>query len=163
MTSLPARVCLMFCGWLLACGLAFAQQVVFERDSALRAEPSPDAAVIATLKQGTTGQAAGKKGPWLNVKTSSGSGWVLSFNVRFGPAQSSAADSSALGRVVGPRQRLNVTSTIGVRGLDAEALRQARFDEQQAQLLEKNRATASQAKASAAASGLKAVHVDYVE
>jgi hypothetical protein len=162
-TSLHARLWVTLCSWLLACGLSFAQQIVVERDSALHAEPSPAAAVIGTLKRGTPGQATTKKGPWLNVKTSAGSGWVLSFNVRFGPAQSNAGDTSALGRVVGPRQQLNVTSTIGVRGIDSEALRQARFDEQQIQMLEKNRTTPEQAKASAAASGLKAVQVEYAQ
>ena len=109
-TSLPARRCWAACAFLLACGVAYAEPIVVERESSLQAEPRV-----------------------------------------------------ALGRVVGPRQKLNVTSTIGIRGIGSEDLRQARFNEQQIQLLEKSRSTADQARASAASSGLKAVHVNYVE
>lgn len=67
-----------------------------------------------------------------------------------------------LGRVFGPRQRVNVTATLGIRGLEEEDLKQARFDGDQMQQLDGFAATREQAEAHAASSGLSASSVEYL-
>jgi uncharacterized protein YgiM (DUF1202 family) len=146
---------------------AAAQQVTVERDSELRAEARPDAAVVAKVKQGTTGEVTAKNGAWLNLKTAEGSGWLFSFNVRFAaPGQgagSGGGDASALGRVFGPRQNVKVTSTIGVRGIDKEDLKQATFNAEQMNLLDTYVSSRDSAASRARSAGLAATRVDYLD
>jgi hypothetical protein len=99
----------------------------------------------------------------VQIRSGSATGWLYSFNVRFGAAAGSGDGAgSVLGRVFGPRQRVSVTSTIGIRGLDEEDLKQARFDESQVQLLDGYAATREQAESHAGAAGLGAAQIDYL-
>ena len=143
---------------------AAAQQVTLERDSPLYAEPRNDAAQVAQLKQGTTGEVIAKQGAWLNLKTAGGSGWLFSFNVRFQSQKAEGGDGGgqALGRVFGPRQKVNVTATIGVRGLEEEDLKQAHFNAGQMKLLDGFAASRQAAEERARATGLAPEKVDYL-
>ena len=146
------------------CAAALAEPVVIERDSTLHAKPDANAPVTANVKRGTTGDATTRQGPWLNVKTSAGAGWILSFNVRYGGGSSTTGvDASTISRLTSPRQKLNVTSTIGVRGIEKEDLQKAQFDAQQVALLEKYRANDASAKAAATAAGLRPSEIEYLK
>lgn len=145
-----------------------AQQVTVERDTPLYSEARTDSKVVTTLKQGTSGAVVGKNGAWLNLKTAEADGWLFSFNVRFASSQpasssSSGGEGAVLGRVFGPRQQVNVTSTIGVRGLEEEDLKQARLDPEQLKLLDQYAASKQDAESTAQAAGLSAVRVDYLD
>ncbi len=143
---------------------AAAQQVTVERDTELRAEARLDGRVVTTLKQGVKGEVTARSGAWLSIKTAEATGWLFSFNVRFASTQqASDASSSGLGRLFGPRQSINVTSSIGIRGLEAEDLRQARFDDGQIRLLDQYAASRADAESSAQSSGLAAAQVDYLD
>lgn len=150
--------------WLFAWGAAGAQQVSIGTDAALHEEPRPDARVISQLKAGVTGEVIGKQGVWVNLKTAAGTGWVMSFNVRFASeatAPSGGGTASAFNRLVS-RPKPATTATIGIRGLEAEDLKAASFDSQQMGLLEKFAASRQDAERAARASGLSAVRVDYL-
>jgi hypothetical protein len=151
---------------LLAAASAAAQPVTLERDSPLYAEPRLDAAQVTQLKQGATGEVTARKGGWLNLNTTAGSGWLFSFNVRF-PSQkaegSGAGTGSALGRVFGPQRPTTVVSSIGIRGLGEEDLKQASFDAGQMKLLGSYAATKQAAEESARAKELAPVKVDYLD
>ena len=134
------------------------QQMTIGTNSALLAEPRADATVVAQLKQGMTAEQLGKQGMFVNVKTPAGTGWVYSFNVRF-PATGAGGGGGAGGPNLSGR--VNVASTIGIRGLSAEDLRKTSTDAEQLRLLDSYVATAQDAEAAAAASGLAAVRVDY--
>ena len=154
-------------GGLLAilAAVAFAEPVTLERDSVARAEPRTDAAVVANFPRGATGEAVARQGAWVQVRSGSATGWLYSFNVRFGaPAGSGdgAGSGSVLGRVFGPRQKVNVTATIGIRGLDEEDLKQARLDSGQLQAMDGFAASREQAEAHAGEAGLQASRVDYL-
>lgn len=155
------------CVWMAMIAPAVAQQVTVERDSELRAEPRLDAKVVATLKPGAAGEVTAKNGAWLNIRTAEATGWLFSFNVRFASAQqaagSGAGNAAGVGRLFGPRQNVNVTSTIGIRGLEADDLRQARFDAEQMRLLEQYSASRADAESRAQSSGLSAAQVDYFD
>jgi hypothetical protein len=151
---------------LLAAGSAVAQQVTLERDSPLYAEPRLDASQVAQLKLGATGEVIGKQGAWLNLKTAGGTGWLFSFNVRFQSRPGTAGDSGAgstAGRLFGPRRNVSVTSTIGIRGIEEEDLRQASFNAEQMKLLDGYVATKEAAEQGARASGLGPVSVPYMD
>jgi len=152
-----------------ACPLwAVAEQVTLERDSVVRAEPRTDSAVVANLARGVSGEALARHGAWVQVRTATTTGWLYSFNVRFGvPAGTagsgeSGGTGSVLGRVFAPRQKVNVTATIGVRGLDEEDLKQAQFDGGQLQALDGFAASREQAQAHAGDAGLSPTRVEYL-
>jgi hypothetical protein len=147
-----------------AAGAAAAQQVTLERDSPLYSEPRLESAQVTQLKQGATGDVLGKQGGWLNLKTAAGTGWLFSFNVRFPSQKADSGDTgsgAALGRVFGAR-RTSVTSSIGIRGLEEEDLRQATFDAGQMKLLDEYAATKEAAEQGARAAGLAPAKVDYL-
>lgn len=151
---------------LSAAASAAAQQVTLERDSPLYAEPRPEAAPVAQLKQGATGEVVGKQGGWLNLKTSAGTGWLFSFNVRFPAQKAESGESgagSALGRVFGPHRPTTVVSAIGIRGLEEEDLKQASFDAGQMKLLDAYAASKQAAEEGARAAGLAPAKVEYLD
>ena len=163
--ALPA-LRMMLAAVLLAAAPAAAQQVTLERDSPLYVEPRLDASQVTQLKPGATGEVIGKQGAWLNLKTPGGNGWLFSFNVRFPSQQPGAGDSgagSAAGRLFGPRRNVSVTSTIGIRGIDEEDLKQASFNAEQMKLLDGYVATKEAAERGARAAGLAPVSVEYMD
>lgn len=151
---------------LLAAASAAAQQVTLERDSPLYAEPRLESAQVTQLKQGAAGEVVGKQGGWLNLRTPGGTGWLFSFNVRF-PVQKAEAgepgSGQALGRVFGPRRNVAVTSTIGIRGLEEEDLKQASFNAGQMKLLDGFAASKQAAEEGARAAGLAPARVEYLD
>lgn len=159
---LPMLLCLLA----VMVGPAVAEPVTVERDSALRAEPRTDAGVVGNLAKGAAGDAVARQGAWVQVKSGAMTGWLYSFNVRFGAVTAGAGEASgagsALGRVFGSRQGVNVTATIGIRGLDEEDLKQAKFDAGQLQALDGFAASREQADAHAVQAGLSASRVEYL-
>ncbi|MEQ1775706.1 MAG: hypothetical protein ABL891_18160 [Burkholderiales bacterium] len=109
---------------LLAVGGVAAEPVTFAKDAPLRSEPRFDAAPAAQIKQGTTGDASGKQGPWLNIKTPQATGWALTTDVSFGSGGGAASAGASLGGIFGggKRQQVSGTSTLGVRGFDKETI-----------------------------------------
>ncbi len=152
--------------WVLAgvAAMAAAEPVTVERDSVVRAEPRADAAVVTNLARGATGEAVARQGAWVQIKSGATTGWLYSFNVRFGAAGAGegGGGGSALGRLFGPRQKVNVTATLGIRGLEEEDLKQARFDGGQIQALDGFAAGRDQAQAHAGRAGLSAARIDYL-
>lgn len=118
-----AILCLGF-----ACGIASAQQVTISRDTKLYAEPNAGSAVVGELKPGATGEVTSKQGAWVQVKSAAATGWTFSFNVSYGGAGPGAATSSP--------QRGKTTATIGIRGLEEEDLKAAKFDGKQLDALD---------------------------
>ena len=147
---------------LLAALPVAAQQFALERDSPLYAEPRLDATQVAQLKQGAGGEIVGKQGAWINVKTTAGNGWLFSFNVRF-QAKGDTGDTGGAGsRGLGSRDRVRITSTIGVRGLEEEDLRQASFNAAQMKLLDGYVASKEVAEERARGTGLASEKVEYL-
>ena len=148
----------LFCAWSAA---SAAESVVLERDSPLLSAPAADAAPVAQLSQGAAGEVLGRKGAWINLKTASGTGWVMSFNVKFGGGQaaSGGGGGAGLGSLFGRKPA--TTATIGIRGLEAEDLKSARMDAEQLRLLDTFAASKRQAEEAAQASGLNPARVDY--
>lgn len=148
---------------ILALPAAAAEQVTVERDTAIYSEPRIDSRQVTQLKQGSAAEVLGKSGAWLNLKTATGTGWLLSFNVRFPSQPQESAGGSSIGRVFAPRRSSPmVTSTIGIRGLEKEDLRQASFSPDQVRQLDQYGASKEAAQTQARDSGLAPARVDYL-
>lgn len=140
------------------------EAVTVERESALRAEPSLSGQQVAVVRVGTRGEAIGKRGAWINIRTPDATGWVFMFNVRFGERQADSSGSIAgAGRFVSARPTTNVTSTIGIRGLSEEDLQKAAFNSAELQRLDRFAASRQDGEAAARTRNLEAVRVEPLE
>jgi hypothetical protein len=150
---------------ILLAGPAAAQKVTVEQNTPLYSEPRMESSQVAQLQAGAAGEVIGKQGVWLNLKTAAGTGWLFSFSVRFESqgAEGSSGAGSALGRVFAPRRNVSVTSTIGVRGIEEEDLKQASFDAEQMKLLDSYVASKEAAEKRARGAGLSRVSVEYLD
>jgi hypothetical protein len=108
---------------MLACTIVGAQQVTISRDAKLLAEPNATAAAAGELKQGATAEVVGKQGAFVQLKSGATSGWTYSFNVNYGSGGAPAAAPTPKTRTTQP--------TAGIRGLEAEDLKNAQFDGKQ--------------------------------
>ena len=142
-----------------------AQQVVVEKDSDLRREASPGAQVVGKVAKGANGEVIDKNGVWVNLKTPDAAGWLFSFNVRFASAGAGGGGDTGAGvmnRLAGPRTNVNVTSTLGARGLDKDSLRNGTFNAEQMKLLDSYSLSKDAAQDGARKAGLEPEQVAYL-
>jgi hypothetical protein len=154
------KLVFLYCVAIAALGLAghaAAQRVTLERDSPLYAEPRLNASQVSQLKQGATGDVIGRQGGWVNLKTPAGTGWLFSFNVRY-PSEGGVTNTGTRAS-----QQRSVVSTIGIRGLDEEDLKQASFNAGQMKLLDEYAASKQAAESRARSTGLAPEKVDYLD
>ena len=150
----------------LGAGSVAAEPVTFTKDVPLRSEARFDAAPAAQITKGTTGDATGKQGPWLNIKTPQATGWALTTDVIFGTGGSSSGGVSVAGVFGGSRTPPGGTSTLGVRGFDKETIGTALGDggavsDAQLALLDGYAVTKDDGQSFASGKGLSATSVSY--
>lgn len=130
------------------------------RDESLRSQPTATAPVAGRIGRGTSVDIVARRGGWLQVKTGRTQGWVRLLSVRAGRGGSGGA---GLGDVVGVATRRadpsRVVSVAGVRGLNEDQLRQARFNADELARLDNYAATLSQGRNHASRAGLATVNV----
>lgn len=130
----------------------------------LRAEPFADAKTIGTLNKNDTVDILVKKGAWLQVKSKKNTGWVRLLSVKRGGASSSG---NALGGVVdvasGRAGTGKVVSTTGIRGLSAEELKTAKFNEAEMKKLDSYTLNPNDGQQFAAAGGLTSTAFAYLK
>jgi hypothetical protein len=128
----------------------------------LRAQPYSDAKKTADIKRGEKLQILGKKGAWLNVKTTKAGGWVRLLSVKRGAASSGSQVKGVLDVASGRAGTGKVVATTGVRGLNEEELKNAKYSEVEVKKLESFTITSGQAQQFAKSGGLKAVKFNYL-
>ncbi|RPI47488.1 MAG: SH3 domain-containing protein [Betaproteobacteria bacterium] len=156
----------LFMAAVLALGtvaFARAEPISVQRDSALRVEPSLGASTAGTVRRGARGESLGRSGIWVNIRTDEGTGWVFTFNIRFGERVSGGGDLTAAGRMVSARPSTSVVSTIGIRGLSEEDLQKATFNAAEMRRLDGFTVTADDSTRRAQERGLAGVSLDYLE
>jgi hypothetical protein len=164
MKSLNRYLCLTA---LLALGLVGAAWAG-ERGSALKAddiksEPYRDAQTVGALKAGDAVEILKSQGGWLQVKSVKGNGWVRMLSVRRGAARTGSSDLSGLSGVATGRAGTGqVVATTGIRGLNEEELKAAKFDEAQVKKLESFSVGKAEAKKFAAEGKLAARSLEYL-
>jgi len=144
---------------LLLPGLALAAETgTALRDDTLRKEPYADAKSAGTLKRNDKVDIIGKQGAWLQVKTRQASGWVRLLSVR----RTGGSSNEALGLASGRTGTGQVVSTTGVRGLNEEDLKSAKFNAEEIKQLEADSVSADEGRKLADAGGLKSRKLDYL-
>ena len=127
----------------------------------LRAEPFADAKTVGSLAKNDSVEILTKKGAWLQVKSKKSTGWVRLLSVKRGGVSSSG--SSVADVASGRTGTGKVVSTTGIRGLSAEELKAAKFNEDEMKKMESYQTSASDAQSYAAAGGLSANKMAYLK
>lgn len=131
----------------------------------LKAEPFRDAKTIANLAAGDKVDILKKDGGWLKVKSTKGSGWVRMLSIRRGAARKTTAgkEVSGLAKLASGRAGTGrVVATTGIRGLNEEELKAAKYDEGELKLMESFLTGRPDAKKFASQGKLAARNMDYL-
>lgn len=126
----------------------------------LRADTFNDAKVVGSVNKNDTVNILAKKGAWLQVQSGSQTGWVRLLTVK----RQTASGNNLAGAVnvaTGRSGTGKVVSTTGIRGLSAEDLKTAPFNEAEIRSLESASVSAESAKQFATAGGLSARNLPY--
>ncbi len=127
----------------------------------LRAEPFTDAKSVGSLAKNDSVDILNKKGAWLQIKSKKTTGWVRLLSVKRGAASSSG--SSVADVASGRTGTGKVVSTTGIRGLSAEELKAAKFNEDEMKKMESYAATSGDGQSFASAGGLNATKMAYLK
>lgn len=141
---------------------------VIQRATELRDAPGIRGASLGQLAAESPVERTGeRKGSWIKVRTSQGSaGWVHMFDVgtraSAAPTSGNAATSGlrSLGSMFGGGSTTTATSTVGIRGLEAEDIANAQPNPGAVSQAEQQRVDARQARRFAGSASLQAYRVD---
>jgi hypothetical protein len=148
---------------LLISGSAIAESGTALKADTLRGEPYADAKAVANLARGDKVDILSKQGAWLKIKAPKGSGWVRLLSVKRGDSGSASGEASGVLDLASGRAGTGkVVATTGVRGLNEEELKTAKFDEEQIRKLEASSISAEQAQQFSSAGNLKARKLNYL-
>jgi Bacterial SH3 domain len=142
--------------WLLAAEMGTAL-----KPDTLRAEPFADAKTVANLSKNESVEILGKKGAWLNIKTKTKTGWVRILSVKRGAASSSNTVAGVVDVATGRAGTGKVVSTTGIRGLSAEDLKAAKFNEAEVAKMDSYAVSRVDADTFATAGGLITTKLSY--
>jgi len=149
---------------LLAVGQAFGGEggTVLKADE-LRAEPFQDAKRLAPLTTGDKVEILDKQGGWFQVNSAKGKGWVRMLSIRRGEPRKGGGDASAVvGLATGRAGTGQVVATTGIRGLNEEQLKAAKYNEAELKNAESLAATRAEAQKFAAEGKLVPRKVEYL-
>ena len=127
----------------------------------LRAEPFADAKTVGSLSKNESLEIITKKGAWLQVKSKKNTGWVRLLSVKRGGASTSGSSISDIAS--GRTGTGKVVSTTGIRGLSAEELKAAKFNDEEMKKMESQMVSASDGQSFANAGGLSAAKMTYLQ
>lgn len=149
---------------LLACA-AWAGPGVMIREDQLRSAASPTAAVTGKVSKGASVEVLSRQGGWTQIRAAGKTGWVRLLSVRAGAAAQSDVGGE-LGAVLGMGTRQSdpsrVVSVAGVRGLNEEDLKAARYSPQEIERLERYAVGRGEAEQFARQAGLASRQVEYL-
>lgn len=131
----------------------------------LKAEPFRDAKTVGRLAAGDKVDILKKDGGWLQVKSVKGKGWVRMLSIRKGEARKSTAGSEVAGLAglaSGRAGTGKVVATTGIRGLNEEELKAAKFNEDEVKRAESYLTSRAEAQKFAAKGKLVARKMDYL-
>lgn len=131
----------------------------------LKAEPFRDAKTVGKLVAGDKIDILRKDGGWLMVKSAKGNGWVRMLSIRRGEARKSSAGAEVAGLAglaSGRAGTGRVVATTGIRGLNEEELKAAKFNETEVKLAESYLTSRTDAQKFAAKGKLATHQMDYL-
>lgn len=146
----------MSAAWAAESGIALKNEVV-------RKEPYTDAKVVASLNAGDKVSILKKNGGWLNVKSANATGWVRMLSIRKGDAkQARSAADNLKSLSTGRTGKGQVVATTGIRGLNEEELKSAKFNAQELGKVESYLVSKADAQNFARQGKLKSSGMDYL-
>lgn len=149
----------------LACFIpatALAASGVMLKNEDLRASASTSAASVGRLDKGATVEVLGRQGGWTQVAEGGRKGWVRILSVR-AEAGAGSADLSGLIQAGSRRgDSSRVVAVAGLRGLNEEELKSARFDANELMKLDRYQADRADAEQYARAVGLRHQDLGYL-
>ena len=128
----------------------------------LLAEPFADAKQVGTVAKGDTVTIMTKKSGWYQVNAASAKGWIRMLSVRRGAGGKTSAAKDVAALSTGRAGTGQIVSTTGVRGLNVEELKSARFDENELKKAESFGVSKNDARAFAQKGGLLARAFNYL-
>ena len=130
------------------------------RAEKLYSQPAATAKVTANVAKGASVEVLAKQGGWLRVKSGTSTGWIRLLSVRAGTG---GLGGAKVGDVVGAATTKSdpsrVVAVAGLRGLNDEDLKQAKFNAEELARMESLNVTAAQARSFASQSGLAVAKV----
>ncbi|MDP3744591.1 MAG: SH3 domain-containing protein [Methylotenera sp.] len=143
---------------MLHAGLSIAAETgsALKKDN-MRAEPYADAKISGSFNRGDSLEILKKQGAWLQVKTKKNTGWVRLLSVKRGAATTTNKTAGALAVASGRAGTGQVVSTTGVRGLNEQDLKAAKFNETEVKTIESYTLSAEQGRQFANAGNLKTI------
>jgi hypothetical protein len=133
------------------------------KPDSLKAAPFADAKVIATLPAASKIDILKKDGGWYQIKSAQGSGWMRMLSIRRGGAKTGTNELSGLAALSSGRAGTGrIVSTTGIRGLNEEELKAAKFDEKQLKLMNAYSSSRADAQKFAAQGKLAARQMAYL-
>lgn len=124
----------------------------------LRATPSGTAAKLASVSKGSTVEVLARQGGWTQVRAGNRTGWVRILSVRTNVTTGSVSDVAALAS----RREGQVVAVAGLRGLNEEELKTAKFNLQELKLLDGYRSDPAEATSFARDANLVSRKVAYL-
>jgi hypothetical protein len=140
---------------------ALAASGVMLKDDSLRASASAGAVSVGRVAKGATVDILARQGGWTQVAKDGRKGWVRILSVR---ATSSAGAADFSGLIQAGTQRgdsSRVVATAGLRGLNEEELKSARYDANELMKLDRYLVDRASAENYAHAVGLRHRDLDY--
>ncbi len=131
----------------------------------LKAEPFTDAETLSTFETGDRVEILKRQGGWFQVNSARGSGWVHMLSVRRGEAEQPSGESDATGLLELASGRAGtgkVVATTGIRGLNEEQLKAARYSASELKLSDSYVQSATAARQFAAKGRLAPRTMDYL-
>lgn len=117
------RLLILLSGLLALPALAASGSLI--KDEALRAAPSAGAATVLRASKGSAVEILARSGGWTQIRAAGKVGWVRILSVKTNASGASAADLAA---IAGQRDNRRVVAVAGLRGLNEEELKAAKFD-----------------------------------
>lgn len=137
---------------------AWAAQGTLIKDDDLRSSPSASASRIASVDKGSAVEVLGRQGGWTQIRAEGRTGWVRILSVRTSVTTGSPADLAALTS----RRDGQVVAVAGLRGLNEEELRTARFSAGELMQLDRYQVDQAEARSFARAANLVSRQVAYL-
>jgi hypothetical protein len=127
----------------------------------LRAQPFADAKSSGALIKNEPLEIISKKGAWLQVKTKKSTGWVRLLSVK--RASTGNALKGTVAVATGRAGTGKVVSTTGIRGLSAEEIQAAQFNEAEMKKMESLAVSKAEAQKFASSGGLSSNQTAYLK
>ena len=151
---------ILMLGTQLACAVEGGMAV---KNDTLRAEPFQDAKSVGALGKGEHADILKSTGGWMQIKTAKSTGWVRMLSIRRDAARTTGNSGSSLAALASGRSGTGkIVATTGIRGLNEEELKAAKYDEAQVTLAESYGSSKSDAQSFAQQGKLLARKVDYL-